>query len=129
MRSFPCNQWTALTRFCDDGALAIDNNATERALRGIAIGRRNWMFVGSDVGGQTAATLLSFVATCRLADVDSFTWFRDVLTRIAQGHPVKSPRRTAPSLLEAASGLVSPIHPFPFVCLGILSRLHIGSGS
>lgn len=82
------NQWTALTRFCDDGELAIDNNATERALRGIAVGRRNWMFVGSDVGGHTAATLLSFVATCRVVGVDSFAWFRDVLTRIAQGHPV-----------------------------------------
>ena len=85
---YTLNQWEALTRFCDDGALAINNNATERALRGIAIGRRNWMFVGSDVGGQTAATLLSFVASCRLAGVDAFTWFRDILTRIARGHTV-----------------------------------------
>ena len=85
---YTLNQWSALTRFCDDGALAIDNNATERALRGIAVGRRNWMFVGSDVGGQTAATLLSFVATCRLVAIDSFAWFRDVLTRIAHGHPI-----------------------------------------
>ena len=82
------NQWTALNRFCEDGELAIDNNATERTLRAIAVGRHNWMFVGSDLGGRTAATLMSFVATCRLLRIDTFAWFRDVLTRIAQGHPV-----------------------------------------
>lgn len=82
------NQWEALNRYCEDGDLSIDNNATERSLRRVAVGRRNWMFFGSDVGGQTAAVLLSFVASCRLVGVDVYTWFRDVLTRIAQGHPV-----------------------------------------
>ena len=85
---YTLNQWAALNRYCDDGDLSIDNNATERALRGIAVGRRNWMFVGSDVGGRTAAVLMSFIASCRLVGVDSFAWLRDVLTRIAQGHPV-----------------------------------------
>lgn len=83
-----CNQWDALMRFCDDGDIPIDNNRTERALRGVAVGRRNWTFFGSDTGGQTAAVLLSFVGSCRLAGVDPYAWFSDVLTRIGLGHPV-----------------------------------------
>lgn len=99
---YPTNQWAALNCDCDDGDLRIDNNATERSLRRVAIGRRNWMFFGSDVGGRTAAVLLSFVTTCRVVGVDTFTWFRDVLARIAQGHPVNRiaellPHRWAPS--------------------------------
>jgi len=63
----------------EDGDLSIDNNHTERSLRGIAVGRRN---VGSDRGGKTMAVLRSFVASCELAKVDPFVWFQDVLTRI-----------------------------------------------
>jgi transposase len=81
-------QWDTLVRYCEDGDLEIDNNRTERSLRGVAVGRRNWTFFGSDEGGRTAAVILSFVASCRLAGVDVYTWFRDVLTRIAEGHPV-----------------------------------------
>ena len=90
------NQWEALNRYCEDGDLSIDNNATERALRGVAIGRRNWTFFGSDAGGETAAVLLSFVASCRLAGVDVYAWFHDVLTRIAEGHPVNRLRELLP---------------------------------
>ena len=90
------NQWEALNRYCHDGDLPIDNNATERALRGVAVGRRNWTFFGSDAGGETAAVLLSFVASCRLAGVDVHAWFCDVLTRIAQGHPVNRLRELLP---------------------------------
>lgn len=75
--------WTALTRYLHDGDLSIDNNHTERSLRGIAIGRNNWVFLGSDQGGKTMAVLRSFVASCELLKIDPFVWFRDVLGRIA----------------------------------------------
>jgi transposase len=84
---YALNQWEALTRFLEDGDLEIDNGATERANRDIAIGRGNWTFFGSDNGGKTAAVLLSFVAMCKRAGVEPFAWFRDVLSRIAS-HPV-----------------------------------------
>jgi len=75
--------WPALTRYLEDGDLGIDNNRTERSLRGIAVGRNNWTFLGSDRGGKTMAILRSFVTSCELNGIDSFTWFRDVLGRIA----------------------------------------------
>jgi transposase len=79
--------WTALTRYCEDGDLEIDNNATERAIRGVAVGRHNWVFFGSDEGGKTAAVLRSFVASCQRAGIDPFAWLKDVLSRIAD-HPI-----------------------------------------
>ncbi len=84
---YALNQWTALSRFLEDGDLEIDNGATERANRDVAIGRGNWTFFGSDNGGKTAAVLLSFIAMCKRNAVEPFAWFRDVLSRIAQ-HPV-----------------------------------------
>jgi transposase len=84
---YALNQWQALTRFLEDGDLEIDNGATERANRDIAIGRGNWTFFGSDNGGKTAAVLLSFIATCKRCRVEPFAWFRDVLSRLAN-HPV-----------------------------------------
>ena len=75
--------WIALTRYLDDGDLPIDNNRTERSLRGIAVGRNNWTFLGSDRGGKTMAILRSFVSSCELNKVDPFAWFRDVLGRIS----------------------------------------------
>ena len=84
---YTLKNWTALTRYCEDGDLEIDNNATERAIRGVAVGRNNWIFFGSDQGGKTAAVLRSLVATCQRAGIDPFTWLRDVLSRIAV-HPI-----------------------------------------
>jgi transposase len=84
---YALNQWAALTVYVTDGDLAIDNNASERALRRIAIGRKNWMFCGSDNGGATAAVLFSLIATCQRHRVDPFAYLRDVLTRIA-AHPM-----------------------------------------
>jgi transposase len=84
---YALNQWEALTRFLHDGDLEIDNGATERANRDIAIGRGNWTFFGSDNGGKTAAVLLSFIAMCKRNAVEPFAWFRDVLSRIA-AHPI-----------------------------------------
>ena len=85
---YALNQWEALTRYLEDGDLEIDNGATERANRDIAIGRGNWTFFGSDKGGKTAAVLLSFIAMCKRNAVEPFAWFRDVLTRIAI-HPIQ----------------------------------------
>jgi transposase len=84
---YALNQWEALKRFLKDGDLEIDNGATERANRDIAIGRGNWTFFGSDNGGNTAAVLLSFTAMCKRNAVEPFAWFRDVLSRIAT-HPI-----------------------------------------
>jgi transposase len=79
---YALNQWTALTVFLTDGDLAIDNNAAERAIKPFAIGRKNWLFFGSDRGGQTLATLASFTATCQLLKINPWLWLRDTLTRL-----------------------------------------------
>lgn len=84
---YALKNWKALTRYSEDGNLDIDNNATERTIRSVAVGRGNWMFFGSDIGGRTAAVLRSFVASCQRAKVDPFAWFKDVLARIAN-HPI-----------------------------------------
>lgn len=77
------NQWVALCRYCDDGRLAIDNNAAEQAIRGIALGRKNWLFCGSDRGGQTAAVHFSLIASCARHRLDPFGYLRDIYRRLA----------------------------------------------
>ena len=84
--TYALNQWPALTVYATDGDLAIDNNAAENALRRIAVGRKNWLFAGSDRGGRTAAILFSLIATCQRHRVEPLAYLRDVLTRIAS-HP------------------------------------------
>lgn len=86
--AYTLNNWDALTRYCSDGDLSIDNNATERSLRSFAVGRNNWTFFGSDNGGKTAAVLRSFVSSCELVRIDPFAWFCAVLSRIAE-HPIQ----------------------------------------
>jgi transposase len=81
-------RWTAFTRFLDDGRICLSNNAAERALRGIALGRRSWLFAGSDRGGQRAAAMYSIIVTAKMNDVDPQAWLGDVLTRIAE-HPIQ----------------------------------------
>lgn len=81
--NYALSNWEALTVYTSDGDLAIDNNAAENALRGVVIGRKNWLFFGSDKGGQTAAILTSFIASCKRHGIDPFAYLRDVLTRIA----------------------------------------------
>src|SRR6185312_7226912 len=73
----------AFSRFLHDGRVCITNNAAERALRGIALGRRSWLFAGSDRGGRRAATMYSLIVTAKLNDVDPQAWLADVLARIA----------------------------------------------
>jgi transposase len=80
-------RWDALVRFCDDGRVEIDNNAAERALRTVAIGRKNYLFAGSDRGGERAATFYSLIGTAKLNGLDPEAYLRQVLTRIAD-HPV-----------------------------------------
>jgi transposase len=73
--------WTALNRYLDEGYLEIDNNAAERALRPVAVGRKNWLFAGSLEAGKRAATLMTLVGTCKLNGIDPFAYLRDVLVR------------------------------------------------
>ena len=75
--------WSALTRYCDDGRLEIDNNAAERALRAVTLGRKNYLFAGSDAGGERAAILYSLIGSAKLNGLDPESYLRDVLTRIA----------------------------------------------
>ncbi len=75
--------WPAFTRFLDDGRICLTNNAAERALRGVALGRKAWLFAGSDRGGERAAFMYSLIVTARLNNVDPQAWLADVLARIA----------------------------------------------
>jgi transposase len=86
--SYALSNWKALMRYCADGDLEIDNNGAERSLRGVAIGRRNWTFFGSDRGGKTAAILMSLITTCKRHRIDPFLYLRDVFARIS-AHPVQ----------------------------------------
>lgn len=79
-------RWDAFTRFLDDGHICLTNNAAERALRCVAVGRRNWTFCGSDRGGERAAAIYSLIATAKLNDIDPEAWLADVLRRI-NDHP------------------------------------------
>jgi transposase len=80
--NYVLNQWEALKRYTTDGDLHIDNNISERTLKLIGMGRLNWLFVGSDKGGRTAAVLFSFTATCKCLGIDSFGYLRDVFERL-----------------------------------------------
>jgi len=84
--AYTLSNWKALVRYCDDGDLEIDNNGAERSLRGVAVGRKNWMFLGSDNGGRTAAVLTSLIATSKRLRIDPFTYLRDLFERISP-HP------------------------------------------
>jgi transposase len=79
-------RWPAFTRFLDDGRVCLSNNAAERGLRGIALGRKSWLFAGSDRGGMRAAAMYSLIVTAKMNDIDPQAWLADVLARIA-GHP------------------------------------------
>jgi transposase len=76
------NRWAAFTRFLDDGRVCLSNNAAERALRGVAVGRKNWTFAGSDAGGHRAAAVYTLVESCKMNDVDPQAWLADVLARL-----------------------------------------------
>lgn len=97
---YSLTRWTALTRYVEDGRIEIDNNAAERAIRALVLGRRNYLFAGSDAGGETAARLYSLIGTCRLNAIDPHLYLRRVLECIAN-HPINRieellPWRVAP---------------------------------
>ena len=93
--SYSLNRWDAFTRFLDDGRLCMSNNAAERELRAVAVGRRNWTFAGSDEGGRRAAAIYSLIATAKLNDIDPQAWLADVLARLPD-HPAKRIRELLP---------------------------------
>ena len=80
---YALGRWEALTRYAEDGQLEIDNNAAERALRAVALGRKNYLFAGSDAGGERAAILYTLIGTAKLNGLDPEGYLRDVLARIA----------------------------------------------
>ena len=82
------NRWEAFAGFLGDGRICMSNNAAERAIRGVAVGRKAWLFFGSDRGGQRAAMMYSLFMTCRLNGVEEYAWLADVLARIAE-HPAR----------------------------------------
>jgi hypothetical protein len=81
-------RWNAFTRFLDDGRICLSNNAAERAVRGIALGRKSWLFCGSDRGGDRAVVTYSLIVTAKMNDVDPQAWLADVLAHIA-AYPVQ----------------------------------------
>lgn len=80
-------RWPALTRFLEDGRAEIDNNIAERSMRSVAIGRKNWLFAGSKVGGERAASIYSIIETCKLNGIEPQSYIADVMERIASGWP------------------------------------------
>jgi len=80
--AYTLKNWEALTRYCDDGMLAIDNNAAERLMRVVAVGRKNYLFAGSDQGAENAAVFYSLIETCKLHKINPYHYLRDVLKRL-----------------------------------------------
>jgi transposase len=96
------NRWQAFTQFLHDGRICLTNNAAERGLRGFALGRKAWLFAGSDRGGQRAAMMYSLIITAKMNNIDPQAWLADVLARIAN-HPVRSLNELLPWNWAAAS--------------------------
>jgi hypothetical protein len=98
-------RWTALTRCFDDGRIGLDNNSAERALRGVAVGRKNYLFAGSDAGGRRAAAMYSLIETAKLKGLNPHAYLADILARIANhlanASPICSPRTGSPPIPSA----------------------------
>jgi transposase len=100
---YALTRWEALGRYCDDGRIEIDNNAAERALRCVALGRKNYLFAGSDAGGERAAAIYSLIGTAKLNGCNPEAYLRDVLTRIAD-HPITRIAELLPWNFKNAEG-------------------------
>ena len=94
--------WQALTRYTEDGRLKIDNNGAERAIKPVVLGRKNWLFCGSEAAAHRAAILLSLVQTCKHVGVDPFAYLRDVIERVST-HPMAPHRRAHAAAVAAAA--------------------------
>jgi transposase len=99
-------RWPAFTRFLDDGRICLSNNAAERALRGFALGRKSWLFAGSDRGADRAAIVATLIMTAKLNDIDPLAWLADVLARI-NGHPARTLEQLLPWNWNAAQANLS----------------------
>ena len=101
--SYALGQWEALNRFLEDGRLELDNNRSERALRAVAVGRKNWMFFGNERGGQTGAVFYSLIATCKARGIDPKVYIHDAMLRLAEG---EDPKTLTPREWQARHGAV-----------------------
>jgi len=101
--SYSLGQWESLNRFLEDGRLELDNNRSERALRPVAVGRKNWMFFGNERGGQTGAVFYSLIATCRARGIEPKVYIHDVMLRLAEG---EDPKTLTPREWQARYGAI-----------------------
>lgn len=104
---YALSRWDALGRYCEDGRIEIDNNAAERALRCVALGRKTYLFAGSDGGGERAAAIYSLLGTAKLNGYNPEAYLREVLTRIAE-HPITRITDLLPWILPATETLRLP---------------------
>ena len=107
---YALSRWEALARYAEDGQLEIDNNAAERALRAVALGRKNYLFAGSDRGGESAATLYSLIGSAKLNGVDPEKYLREVLSRLPD-HPINRIAELLPWNLAAPAAAPQPDAP------------------
>jgi transposase len=103
---YALSRWDALTRYIEDGHIEIDNNAAERSLRGVALGRKNYLFAGSDAGGERAAAIYSLIGSAKINGLDPEAYLREVLTRIAD-HPINRIEDLLPWNINPTSAEVS----------------------
>lgn len=109
--TYSINQWASLEVFLNDGAIPIDNGEVERRIRPVALGRRNWLFAGSDAGAERAAIIYSLLACCKLAGVEPLAWLTDVLTRLCKGWPMRRLHELLPENWKPEEREVSPAAP------------------
>jgi transposase len=109
---YALGRWPALVRYCDDGLLEIDNNSAERALRAVALGRKNYLFAGSDLGGDRAAAIYSLIGSAKLNGLDPEAYLREVLARIAD-HPMKRIAELLPWHCALSGRVLKAADPMP----------------
>ena len=104
---YALSRWAALIRYAEHGQLEIDNNAAECAIRPLALGRKNWLFAGSNTGGERAAAIYTLIETAQLNGLDPQAYLRDILTRIAD-HPINRIDALLPWRLNPDAGFDAP---------------------